>query len=134
MTESAEGPAFEATAESGRFDQLGMAQHWFTVLIIIVLFASAWTREALDHDTRLASALLTTHRTAGVATWVVGWVRLVWRCRFAYLPPFPESMPKLQQWIAKANEYGLYAMLLAQPISGLGGSYFWRPRCSRPTF
>jgi hypothetical protein len=26
---------------------------------------------------------------------------------FAHLPPFPESMPKLQRWIAKANEYGL---------------------------
>jgi superoxide oxidase len=51
-------------------------------------------------------------------------VRLVWRYNFAYLPPFPESMPKLQQWIAKANEYGLYALLLAQPISGLGNVLF----------
>jgi cytochrome b561 len=38
--------------------------------------------------------------------------RLAWRRRFAYLPPFPESMPKLQQWIAKVNEYGLYVLLL----------------------
>jgi cytochrome b561 len=48
----------------------------------------------------------------------------VWRRRFAYLPPFPESMPKLQQWIAKANEYGLYALLLVQPITGLGDVVF----------
>jgi cytochrome b561 len=41
--------------------------------------------------------------------------RLVWRRRFAHLPPFPESMPKLQRWIAKAN-----ILLLVQPITGLG--------------
>jgi cytochrome b561 len=94
------------------------------VLLIIVLFASAWAREAVDHDTRLASALMTAHRATGVVTWIVGWVRLVWRYNFAYLPPFPASMPKLQQWIAKANEYGLYALLLAQPISGIGNVLF----------
>jgi cytochrome b561 len=51
-------------------------------------------------------------------------MRLVWRYNFAYLPPFPESMPKLQQWVAKANEYGLYALLLVQPLSGLGNVLF----------
>jgi cytochrome b561 len=51
-------------------------------------------------------------------------VRLVWRHGFAYLPPFPQSMPKLQQWIAKANEYGLYALLFVQPITGLGNVLF----------
>jgi cytochrome b561 len=124
MTESTEGAALEATAESDRFDQLSITLHWLTVLLIIVLFASAWAREAVDHDTRLASALTTSHRTTGVVTWIVGWVRLVWRYNFAYLPPFPASMPKLQQWIAKANEYGLYALLLAQPISGIGNVLF----------
>jgi superoxide oxidase len=124
MTESIEGPALEATAESERFDQISITLHWLTALIIIILFASAWSREAVDHDTRLASTLMTVHRTTGVVTWIVGWLRLVWRYNFAYLPPFPESMPKLQQWIAKANEYGLYALLLAQPISGLGNVLF----------
>ena len=57
-------------------------------------------------------------------TWTVALGRVVWRHRFAYLPPFPESMPKLQQWIAKANEYGLYALLLVQPATGLGGMVF----------
>jgi hypothetical protein len=109
MTESTEGAALEATAESDRFDQLSITLHWLTVLLIVVLFASAWAREAVDHDTRLASTLMTAHRTTGVVTWIVGWVRLVWRYNLAYLPPFPASMPKLQQWIAKANEYGLYA-------------------------
>jgi cytochrome b561 len=33
-------------------------------------------------------------------------------------------MRKLQQYIAKTNEYGLYALLVVQPITGLGGVLF----------
>jgi superoxide oxidase len=124
MTDPAGGANLEAVAESERFDDVSITLHWLTVLLIVALFASAWAREAVDHDTRLASTLMTVHRTTGVVTWMVGWLRLVWRYRFAYLPPFPESVPKLQQWAAKANEYGLYVLLLTQPISGIGNVLF----------
>jgi cytochrome b561 len=122
--ECTEEPALEATTDSGRFDRISIALHWLTVLLIIVQFASAWLREAVEHDTSLAAAILASHQTTGVLTWIVVLVRLVWRHKFAYLPPFPESMPPAQQWIAKANEYGLYALLLVQPITGLGGALF----------
>ena len=39
-------------------------------------------------------SFLAMHQTLGGLTWVVALARLVWRRRFAYLPPFPESMPK----------------------------------------
>ena len=122
--ESAGGFAIEAVAEDGRFDQTSIALHWLTVLLIIVQFTSAWLREAAGHETSFAAAILTTHQTMGAFIWIVGLVRLVWRHRFAYLPPFPQRMPKLQQWIAKANEYGLYALLFVQPITGLGNVLF----------
>jgi superoxide oxidase len=122
--ECAEGAVLEATTDSGRFDRISIALHWLTVLLIIVQFASAWLRESVDHDTSLAAAILASHQTTGVLTWIVVLVRLVWRHKFAYLPPFPDSMPPLQQWIAKANEYGLYALLLLQPIAGLGSALF----------
>jgi cytochrome b561 len=124
MTDPAGGANLEAAAESERFDDISITLYWLTVLLIVALFASAWAREAVDHDTRLASALMTVHRTTGVVTWIVRWVRLVWRHRFAYLPPYPESVPKLQQWAAKANEYGLYVLLLTQPISRIGNVLF----------
>ena len=120
MTEPSDGSVLDATLENERFEHIGIALHWITALLIIVMFATAWSREAVDHDTHLASALMTVHRTTGVVTWMVEWVRLVWRYYFACLPPLSECMPKLQQWIAKANEYGLYALLLVQPLSGLG--------------
>ena len=110
--------------ESGRFDQTSIALHWLTVIFIIAQFASVWLRETVDHETSFAVVLLTMHRTTGVLTWMVALVRLVWRRWFASLPPFPQSMPKLQQSIAKANEYGLYTLLLMQPITGLGNVLF----------
>jgi len=122
--ESAERFAIEAVAEGGRFDQTSIALHWLTVLLIVVQFTSAWLREAVGHENSLAAAILATHQTSGMLTWIVGLVRLVWRHGFAYLPPFPQGMPKLQKWLAKANEYGLYALLFVQPITGLGNVLF----------
>jgi cytochrome b561 len=110
--------------KTGVFDQISIALHWLTVLLMISQFTSAWLREAVGRESSLAVAILATHRTMGLLTWIVGSARLVWRHNFAYLPPFPESMPKSQQWIAKANEYGLYALVFLQPISGLGGTLF----------
>jgi superoxide oxidase len=127
MTENSESAkTYPRTAglESGRFDQISITLHWLTVLLIVLQFSSAWLREAVDHDSSLAVTILTTHRTSGALIWVVSLVRLVWRHNFAYLPPFPESMSKLQQTLAKANEYSLYALLLIQPITGLGRSLF----------
>jgi superoxide oxidase len=123
-SESAKTYARTAGLESGRFDQISITVHWLTVLLIVLQFSSAWLREAVDHDSSLAVTILTTHRTSGALIWIVSLVRLVWRHNFAYLPPFPESMSKLQQTLAKANEYSLYALLLIQPITGLGRSLF----------
>jgi superoxide oxidase len=123
-SESAKTYARTAGLDSGRFDQISITLHWLTVLLIVLQFSSAWLREAVDHDSSLAVTILTTHRTSGALIWIVSLVRLVWRHNFAYLPPFPESMSKLQQTLAKANEYSLYALLLIQPITGLGRSLF----------
>jgi cytochrome b561 len=108
----------------GRFDQTSIILHWLTVLLIVVQFSSVWLREAVDHNSGIAAALLVTHRNSGMLIWIISAARLVWRHNYAYLPPFPESMPRLQQIMAKANEYGLYALLLVQPITGLGRVLF----------
>jgi cytochrome b561 len=115
-----EGPAISALSESGRFDQISIVLHWLTVLLIVVQFTSAWLRETVDHETRLAAAILSVHSTTGVLTWIIGLLRFLWRHNFAYLPPFPPHMPKFQQTIAKVNEYGLYLLLFVQPLTGLG--------------
>jgi superoxide oxidase len=103
----------------GRFDQVSIALHWLTVLLIVVQYGSLWLHEAAHHASNLAVASLSVHRSIGMLTWIVAVARLVWRRHFADLPPFPPDMPKFQQVIAKTNEYGLYILLLVQPITGL---------------
>ena len=116
-SESANTAEFQL--EDDRFDQTSMLLHWLTVLLIVVQFASIWAHEAVGHQSNLGAALLSLHRSSGVLTWFVTVVRLVWGRYFADLPAFPQSMPQFQQIAAKANEYGLYALLLTMPITGL---------------
>ena len=103
-----------------RFDGFTIGLHWATVALITGMFASAWVLLASDREH--AAILLNVHRSLGVVTWAVAIVRLGWRFSFAYLPPFPGTMPRVQQWFAKATEYGLYAFLLSQPLTGLAQS------------
>ena len=71
-----------------------------------------------------AAALLRFHRSLGVAIWFVTVGRFAWRRLVSNLPPFPESMPKLQRELAKLNEYGLYALLMIQPLTGVADALF----------
>jgi len=103
-----------------RFDRVSMALHWATVLLVAFQLTTAF----LPHQGDGARTLLTLHRSAGALTLAVVLFRLVWRARFAYLPAFPARMPKPQRWAAKANEYGLYAMLVLQPLTGLADGVF----------
>ncbi|QIG94408.2 MULTISPECIES: cytochrome b [unclassified Bradyrhizobium] len=119
-SECAQRSIVKAPLQGKRFDPTSIVLHWLTVILIVGQFTTAWLREGVGHGTSLVPALLAAHRTMGMMTWSVALARVFWRIRFAYLPPFPESMPKLQQWIAKANEYALYTLLLMQPITGFG--------------
>ena len=90
-----------------------LSRYYFAISILFKDFAA-------DRDQ--AATFLYIHRSLGVTTWIVAICRLVWRLSFSFLPPFPETMSKVQQWLAKISEYGLYAILLIQPLTGLGQS------------
>ena len=108
-------------ARAGRFDQVSIALHWLTVLLILGQFTTAWL---VEREIAWAETLLLVHRSMGVTTWGVVVARLTWRRAFAHLPPFPAGMSKLQQELAKLNEYALYLLLLVQPLTGLASLLF----------
>lgn len=105
-----------------RFDAVTIGLHWLTVMLIVGLFASIWSLQSAEHDA-VAGPLLSIHRSLGSVMWGVALCRLGWRLTRAYLPPFPPTMGKAQQWAARLSEYGLYALLLIQPVSGLAQSF-----------
>jgi cytochrome b561 len=102
------------------FDGLTISLHWATVLLVLVLFASAWLHALAEvRQSDFTPVLLQIHRSFGVTIWVVTALRLAWRLTNASLPPFPAQMTKLHCATVKLSEYGLYALLLGQPATGL---------------
>src|SRR4249920_2790182 len=102
------------------FDGLTIRLHWATVLLVLPLFVSAWLHALAEvRQSDLTPVLLQIHRSFGVTIWVVTALRLAWRLTNASLPPFPTQMTKLHRATVKLSEYGLYALLLGQPVTGL---------------
>lgn len=110
-----------ARKPAGRFDLVSIGLHWLTLILVVGQFLAAWLINQIPDQ---AAALLTLHRAMGVVTWGVVVLRFAWRKTFAQLPPFPKSLPDWQRKAATANEYGLYALLLLQPLTGLGDTLF----------
>jgi cytochrome b561 len=79
---------------------------------------------ALATDREQAERLLTLHRSLGVVSWAVAIGRLCWRLLWARVPPLPASTRPPQRAAAWLVEYGLYAILLFQPLTGLAHSLF----------
>ena len=111
----------EVRKPAGRFDLVSISLHWLTVLLILCQFTTAWSIGYLSDN---AATILAAHRSLGVIIGTVVIGRLMWRKTQATLPPFPPSMPPWQRRAATANEHALYALLLLQPLTGLGNTIF----------
>jgi cytochrome b561 len=100
------------------FDTLTITMHWTTVLIVLTLFGSGLLYGQVE-ERSWAPTLLQVHRSLGVTIWTLTVFRLSWRATGARFPAFPASMTPLHQLGARLSEYGLYALLLIQPATGL---------------
>ncbi len=106
---------------SGRFDAVTITLHWATLVLIVGMFATGWLIGAASSSAQ-EHLLLAIHRSLGVTVWAVTAGRLAWRLGSAVTPPLPTTMSKVQRALARLNEYGLYALLLIQPLTGLAQS------------
>jgi cytochrome b561 len=99
------------------FDQATRLMHWATAGLMLLIFVLAFS---IDLATSRAShaVFLQLHRSVGLAAWLLTIARLVWR-HFAKYPDWRSDMSQTMRIAAMASEYGLYALLLAQPILGL---------------
>jgi cytochrome b561 len=105
-----------ADGSRGPFDVLTLLFHWMTVALVSLQAVTGFVFANLSAAPR---PLLDLHRSSGAAILAVTVLRLLWRASFAKFPPFPASMPMVQQRAATASEYLIYALLLAQALSGL---------------
>ncbi len=105
--------AEKETAPS-RFALPSRILHWLMAPMVIAQLLIGVTMVA---SLALYPVLLAIHRPLGIAILVFAVVRLA--NRFAHrLPPFPATMGAAERRIATLSEYLLYALLLAQPLTG----------------
>jgi len=91
--------------------------HWLTAGLMLLVFVLAFSI-GLAASRSSHIVLLQLHRSIGITIWAVTLGRLAWR-QFAQYPDWPSDLPQSMRVAAKASEYALYALLLAQPILGI---------------
>ena len=96
------------------YDDVAIALHWLTALLVIVQFALAETWDWFSHDTR--ETMQTTHVSFGILLTVVIVARLIWR----WMPGHQRSSLE-SGWVkiaSKSVHYLLYGLLVAQAALG----------------
>ena len=111
----------QATPDSGNqiasYDRVLKAVHWGSLLLVATSYAAVWSSHLVASRER-AVLLVQLHRSVGVTILALTLFRLAWRWS-AQIPSLPAELPTIQKLAARATEYALYALLLAQPVLGI---------------
>jgi cytochrome b561 len=106
--------------------------HWLVVALILFQYTWAW-RIGNTEGLRARFELVTQHKTVGMAVLGLALLRLAWRA-FNRPPPLPDTLPRWERTAARTMHWLLYALILAQPLSGWLYSsaagladYWWGP-------
>jgi cytochrome b561 len=105
----------------GRHQALTIALHWLTALLVFTQIALAILHDQIS-DSEIRRDILTGHRSLGIVIWLLVLGRLAWRLQGMRLPAFPVSMSRWHQWGARVSEWGLYGLLLTQPLTGMAAT------------
>ena len=108
-------------AARARHQTLTIALHWSTVLLVLTQFIFAILHDQVG-NAEVRRELLTAHRSMGVVIWLVASGRVAWRFFGMRLLPFSASMARWHQWSARCSEWGLYGLLLTQPLTGMAAT------------
>ena len=100
------------------FDTTTITLHWISLLLVLAMVGTGLLYGQVE-ERPWAPSLLWAHRSLGVTVWIITVLRLTWRLTSARFPEFPASMTRLHRLAARSSEYGLYALLLIQPVTGL---------------
>jgi cytochrome b561 len=106
--------------------------HWLVVALILFQYTWAW-RIGNAEGLRARFELVTQHKTVGMTVLSLALLRLAWRA-FNRPPPLPDTVPPWEKTAARTMHWLLYALILAQPLSGwlyssaAGlGDHWWGP-------
>lgn len=90
--------------------------HWGMAALILAMMVLGWVAESWPVS-RTKLELFHWHKSIGVLILALALARLGWRL-IDRAPALPTSMSRLEQALARAAHGGLYALMLAMPLSG----------------
>jgi cytochrome b561 len=117
MTLRAETRSTAKLAAPHGYDPVMKAVHWSVLLLITVAYIAIWAGHTVATAEQRA-VLVQLHRSLGVTIFVLTLFRLGWRWH-ARIPGLPADIPAIQKVAARATEYLIYVLLLAQPTLGV---------------
>lgn len=100
-----------------RYGAVAQLLHWLVVLGFAVQFALAYYMDGLANSP-FKVEMYNLHKSIGVTILAIAVARLVWRWRNP-VPELPAGRPRWEHLASRASHIGLYALLFAQPVSGL---------------
>lgn len=93
-----------------RYGAIAQFFHWITAILVLAAWLVSGSRD-----------LMTLHQTVGFAVFVVVALRLVWRTFDRRPEDVP--MPRVMAVASSAMHWGLYALLIALPVTAIAGSW-----------
>jgi cytochrome b561 len=105
---------------AGGYTRTAKAFHWIVAVLVLVMIPVGLSLESLPKGP-IQDTFYDLHKSTGFVIFLLMIGRLAWRIASPPPPPEPD-MPRLQQALASANHYLLYAILLVMPIFGWAGS------------
>jgi len=99
-----------------RYHAIAIALHWLVAIAVVATFPLGVYVADLPLSAR-KSELVAVHKWIGVTVFALMGVRLAWRLGHRP-PPLPAALPPWQRRAAAIAHGGLYALLLAIPLSG----------------
>lgn len=91
------------------------AQHWLTVLLMVLCIGAVWSHEAFDKTDPLRAQLMQVHFLVGGLIGLLTLLRLLTR---AVTKAPVHAMAPVIALLAKAGHLGLYLLMVLLPVSG----------------
>lgn len=109
----------DATAQQRllRYNNVAVAIHWLTALLVIGQIYSGFTFAGMERGPARGD-LFTWHKTIGATILLLSIVRLGWRLMNPP-PPYPAEMSRWERFAGTWNHRAFYFVLLALPLTGL---------------
>lgn len=99
------------------FGAVAIAFHWAMAVLILALVGLGLYMTGLEQNDPSLYPLYQLHKSLGLTALALAVLRLVWRA-INPSPRLPQTMSRIERLAAHLGHAGLYALMLAIPLSG----------------